>query len=110
MIHWLLRTGTILERWSDLVVPLERHVAAAKDDLASYLALAGVYLRADGPEEARDACSWIEKRDPDFKGQAESPPLLQAPCNSTSARVRISPEERPTRISKRPGSGSHFPC
>ena len=81
VIHWLLRTGTILERWSDLVVPLERHVAAAEDDLASYFALAGVYLRADRPEEAREACSWIEGRDPEFEGLAELraalPPVVQ---------------------------------
>ena len=78
VIHWLLRAGTILERWRDLVEPLERHIAADEDDLASQFALAGVYLRASRLEDAQRACDQIESRDPSFDGLAELRAALPA--------------------------------
>jgi len=53
VMHWLLRTGTALERWEDLAARLEDHLQVRPDDHAARFAYAGVSLRLGYVDVAR---------------------------------------------------------
>ncbi|MCP9456492.1 MAG: hypothetical protein NNA18_10345, partial [Nitrospira sp.] len=70
-IHWLLRAGTAQNRWEELSRHLASYVKRNPGDLAVRFALAGVWLRAERIEEARQEREVIQSLDPHFDGLAE---------------------------------------
>ncbi|HYC23087.1 MAG TPA: glycosyltransferase [Candidatus Bathyarchaeia archaeon] len=65
-IHWLLRAGSALERWQELVPPLAAYLARKPEDSAVRFALAGVKLRLG---------DWAGAR-ADYEGLRRSAPAL----------------------------------
>lgn len=69
--HWLLRTGTALERWDALAQRLATFVARNPASLAMRFARAGVLLRAGRRADAQRECDALRALDPQFDGLAE---------------------------------------
>lgn len=69
--HWLLRTGTALERWDALAQRLATFVARNPASLAMRFARAGVLLRAVRRADAQRECDALRALDPQFEGLAE---------------------------------------
>lgn len=70
-LHWLLRCGTVLQCWSDLVAPLQRFAARNPADLAARFALAGVAWRLGRTDIARAEYQAIRLLNPDYDGLHE---------------------------------------
>ncbi len=66
--HMLFRVGTMLERWNDLVDPLERYLDTAHDDLAIRFATASVCVRRGDYARARRHYETLKGRDPGYGG------------------------------------------
>ncbi len=69
--HWLLRTGTELERWDALAQRLATFIARNPASLAMRFARAGVLLRAGRRADAQRECDALRALDPKFEGLAE---------------------------------------
>jgi Flp pilus assembly protein TadD len=89
-IHWLLRTGTALERWAELCTPLRTYVERNPGDLSARFALAGVLLRGDALGEARREYAVLHTLAPGFDGLEE---LGQAIADKES-RAAMEPAQR----------------
>jgi GT2 family glycosyltransferase/radical SAM superfamily enzyme YgiQ (UPF0313 family)/Flp pilus assembly protein TadD len=70
-LHWLLRAGTALERWGDLAQALREFLGRNPADLSARFALAGVLVRLDRRQEAREECERLRLLDQHFDGLAE---------------------------------------
>ncbi len=71
VIHWLLRAGTAQNRWPELCVQLRNYVARNPSDISARFAYAGVLLRADHVEQARQEYAQLEALAPDHEGMRE---------------------------------------
>src|SRR5262249_2390020 len=69
-IHWLLRAGTVQNRWDGLIQHLRAYVLRNPRDLATRFALAGVLLRADQVEAARQEHDILRAAAPTYEGLA----------------------------------------
>ena len=70
-LHWLLRAGTVLQRWEHLEPVLSRYVSRNPGDLSIRFALAGVFLRLARWADARREHDSIRMLDPAFDGLSE---------------------------------------
>ena len=70
-LHWLLRAGTVLQRWEHLEPVLSRYVSRNPGDLSIRFALAGVFLRLTRWADARREHDSIRMLDPAFDGLSE---------------------------------------
>jgi GT2 family glycosyltransferase/Flp pilus assembly protein TadD len=70
-LHWLLRAGTVLQRWEQLESVLSRYVTRNPGDLSIRFALAGVFLRLARWADARREHDSIRMLDPAFDGLSE---------------------------------------
>jgi GT2 family glycosyltransferase/tetratricopeptide (TPR) repeat protein len=70
-LHWLLRAGTVLQRWEQLEPVLNRYVSRNPGDLSLRFALAGVFLRLARWADARREHDSIRMLDPAFDGLSE---------------------------------------
>lgn len=70
-IYWLLRAGTVLERWEALAEHLKRFVSRNPADLGTRFALAGVLIRAHRYDDARQECERLRALDSAFEGLDE---------------------------------------
>ncbi len=70
-LHWLLRAGTVLQRWEHLEPVLSRYVSRNPGDLSLRFALAGVFLRLTRWADARREHDSIRMLDPAFDGLSE---------------------------------------
>jgi GT2 family glycosyltransferase/radical SAM superfamily enzyme YgiQ (UPF0313 family)/tetratricopeptide (TPR) repeat protein len=70
-LHWLLRAGTVLQRWEQLEPVLNRYVSRNPGDLSLRFALAGVFLRLTRWADARREHDSIRMLDPAFDGLSE---------------------------------------
>jgi hypothetical protein len=69
--HWLLRAGTVLQRWEQLEPVLSQYVSRNPGDLSLRFALAGVFLRFNRWEDARREHDSIRLLDQDFDGLSQ---------------------------------------
>jgi GT2 family glycosyltransferase len=70
-LHWLLRAGTVLQRWEQLKPLLGQYVSRNPADLSLRFALAGVFLRLNRWADARREHDSIRLLDPAFDGLSE---------------------------------------
>lgn len=70
-IHWLLRAGTAQNRWHELSEQLQAYVARNPGDLSARLAFAGVLLRGEQIEAARQECDALRQIAPSYDGLDE---------------------------------------
>lgn len=71
VVHWLLRAGTAQNRWRELSVQLRNYLARNPSDLSVRFAYAGVLLRADHVETARQEYDQLRALAPTYEGLAE---------------------------------------
>lgn len=71
VVHWLLRAGTAQNRWRELSVQLRNFLARNPSDLSVRFAYAGVLLRADQVEAARQEYDQLRALAPSYEGLAE---------------------------------------
>jgi GT2 family glycosyltransferase/glycosyltransferase involved in cell wall biosynthesis/2-polyprenyl-3-methyl-5-hydroxy-6-metoxy-1,4-benzoquinol methylase/tetratricopeptide (TPR) repeat protein len=71
VVHWLLRAGTAQNRWRELSVQLRNFLARNPSDLSVRFAYAGVLLRADHVEAARQEYDQLRALAPSYEGLAE---------------------------------------
>ncbi len=70
-LHWLLRAGTILQRWEQLEPVLSQYVSRNPSDLSLRFALAGVFLRLNRWADAKREYDSISLLDQAFDGLSE---------------------------------------
>jgi thioredoxin-like negative regulator of GroEL len=70
-MHWLLRCGTMLQRWEALAARLSSFVARNPGNIAVRFALAGVLLRAGRRVDAQREYDWLRAMVPTFEGMDE---------------------------------------
>ncbi|MFO0698012.1 MAG: glycosyltransferase [Nitrospira sp.] len=70
-IHWLLRAGTVQNRWQELAEQLRRYVARNQQDVATRFAFASVLLRGDQVEAARREYDTLFTIAPNYDGLEE---------------------------------------
>ncbi|MEK6671671.1 MAG: glycosyltransferase [Nitrospirota bacterium] len=70
-LHWLLRAGTVLQRWEQLEPVLSQYVSRNPGDLSLRFALAGVFLRLNRRADARREHDSISLLDQAFDGLSE---------------------------------------
>jgi thioredoxin-like negative regulator of GroEL len=70
-MHWLLKCGTMLQRWEALAARLASFVARNPGNIAMRFALAGVLLRAGRRADARREYDWLRAMVPTFEGMDE---------------------------------------
>ncbi len=82
-MHWMLKCGTMLQRWDALASRLSSFVARNPGNIAMRFALAGVLLRAGHRADAQREYDWLRAMVPTFEGidelakqLAESEPRL----------------------------------
>ena len=80
-LHWLLRAGTLLERWDDLVSRLTFYLDRNPADLSARYALAGLQLRRGAIDEAQSHCNTLQMLNPDFEGLKDLAAALQVQKN-----------------------------
>lgn len=71
VIHWLLRAGTAQNRWRELSVQLHNYLARNPSDLSVRFAYAGVLLRADLVDAARQEYDQLRALAPAHEGLVE---------------------------------------
>ena len=71
VMHWLLRAGTAQNRWRELSVQLRNFLARNPSDLSVRYAYAGVLLRADQVEAARQEYDQLRALAPSYEGLVE---------------------------------------
>ncbi|GMV50143.1 MAG: glycosyltransferase [Nitrospira sp.] len=67
-MHWLLRCGTVLERWDRMGALLSAFIARNPGNLSMRFALAGIWLRAGRPADARREYETLRMLNPSFDG------------------------------------------
>ncbi len=77
-MHWLLRTGTVLQRWPALFDLLRRFVQRNPGDLSMQFALAGVSLRLGRHDVARAQYDAVRLLDPAYDGLQDLAKALDA--------------------------------
>ncbi len=70
-MHWLLKCGTMLQRWETLAARLASFVARNPGNIAMRFALAGVLLRAGRRADAQREYDWLRAMVPTFEGMDE---------------------------------------
>jgi GT2 family glycosyltransferase/SAM-dependent methyltransferase/tetratricopeptide (TPR) repeat protein len=70
-MHWVLRSGTALQRWQPLYESLEGFIQRNYGDLSARYALAGVALRLGRYEVARAQYDTVQLLDPAYDGLPE---------------------------------------
>lgn len=70
-MHWLLKCGTMLQRWDALAARLASFVARNPGNIAMRFALAGVLLRAGRRADAQREYDWLRAMVPTFEGMDE---------------------------------------
>ncbi len=70
-LHWLLRAGTALERWTELAQALREFLDRNPGELSVRFAFAGVLLRMGRQHKAREECQRLRLLDPHYDGLAE---------------------------------------
>ncbi len=70
-MHWLLKCGTMLQRWEALAARLASFVARNPGNIAMRFALAGVLLRAGRRADAQREYDWLRAMVPTFEGMDE---------------------------------------
>ena len=70
-LHWLIRVGTSLERWDDLVGRLTCYLNRNPADLSARYALAGMQLRRGAIIEAQAQFNALQMLKPEFDGLQE---------------------------------------
>ena len=70
-VHWLLRAGTAQNRWDELSRQLRQYLSRNPADLAARFALAGVLVRAEQIEAARQEYETLRALAPTYDGLAE---------------------------------------
>lgn len=78
-MHWLLRCGTMLQRWNDVGVRLSAFLGRNPGSLAMRFALAGVLLRAGRRGDAQREYECLRALAPDMEGMDELGRQLAAP-------------------------------
>ena len=71
VIHWLLRAGTAQNRWRELSVQLHNFLARNPSDLSVRFAYAGVLLRDDQVDAARQEYDQLRALAPAYEGLIE---------------------------------------
>ncbi|MDO9117773.1 MAG: glycosyltransferase [Nitrospira sp.] len=71
VIHWLLRAGTAQNRWRELSVQLHNFLARNPSDLSVRFAYAGVLLRDDQVDAARQEYNQLRALAPTYEGLVE---------------------------------------
>jgi Flp pilus assembly protein TadD len=71
LIHWLLRAGTAQNRWRELSVQLHNFLARNPSDLSVRFAYAGVLLRDDQVDAARQEYNQLLALAPAYEGLIE---------------------------------------
>lgn len=71
VIHWLLRAGTAQNRWRELTVQLRNFLARNPSDLSVRYAYAGVLLRDDQVDAARQEYDQLCALEPTYEGLVE---------------------------------------
>ena len=79
-MHWLLRSGTALERWDAMSSRLTTFLMRNPGNMALRFALAGVLLRSERRMEARRECDKLSALDPTFDGLSELMTMLEEPA------------------------------
>jgi len=77
-IHWLLRAGTAQNRWRELSIQLHNYLARNPSDLSVRFAYAGVLLRADQVDVARQEYDQLRALVPSYEGLDELGQALAA--------------------------------
>jgi Flp pilus assembly protein TadD len=70
-LHWLLRAGTALERWSELAQALREFLGRNPGDSSARFALASVLVRIGHQQEAWEEYQRLRLLDQHFDGLAE---------------------------------------
>jgi len=70
-MHWLLKCGTMLQRWDALASRLSSFVVRNPGNIAMRFALAGVLSRAGRRAEAQREYDWLRAMAPTFEGLDE---------------------------------------
>ncbi|MBX3369559.1 MAG: glycosyltransferase [Nitrospira sp.] len=70
-MHWMLKCGTLLQRWDALATRLSSFVARNPGNIAMRFALAGVLLRAGRRADAQREYDWLRAMVPTFEGMDE---------------------------------------
>ncbi len=78
-MHWLLKCGTLLQRWDALASQLSSFIARNPGNMAMRFALAGVLLRAGRRVEARREYDCLQVLAPAFEGLDELAKQLADP-------------------------------
>jgi glycosyltransferase involved in cell wall biosynthesis/molybdenum cofactor biosynthesis enzyme MoaA/tetratricopeptide (TPR) repeat protein len=68
VMHWLLRAGCALERWTELAPPLKRYLQVKPEDSSVRFALAGVQVRLEQWTHAHAEYETLQRTAPDLKG------------------------------------------
>ena len=71
VIHWLLRAGTAQNRWRELSVQLHNYLARNPSDVSVRFAYAGVLLRGDQVDAARQEYDQLRALAPTYEGLVE---------------------------------------
>ena len=78
-MHWMLKCGTMLQRWDALASSLASFLARNPGNIAMRFALAGVLLRAGRRADARREYDWLRAIVPTFEGMDELAKHLAEP-------------------------------
>ncbi|HPV82888.1 MAG TPA: glycosyltransferase [Nitrospira sp.] len=78
-MHWMLKCGTMLQRWDTLASRLSSFVARNPGNIAMRFALAGVLLRAGRRADAQREYDWLRAMVPTFEGMDELAKQLADP-------------------------------
>ncbi|MCW5795870.1 MAG: glycosyltransferase [Nitrospira sp.] len=70
-MHWMLKCGTLLQRWDALATRLSSFVVRNPGNIAMRFALAGVLLRAGRRADAQREYDWLRAMVPTFEGMDE---------------------------------------
>lgn len=79
-LHWLIQSGTSLQRWEGLGPRLSRYVERNPADCDMRFALAGVEYRAGRMDSAKHHFEMLSLLKPGYEGLADLEGLLQTAC------------------------------
>ena len=85
VLNWLIRTGTMLQRWEGLGQRIFRYVERNPADCDMRFALAGVEFRAGRLDSAKRQFEMLSLLKPDYEGLKDLGDLLQTASVDTHA-------------------------